>query len=32
LEAALVSRHIDYRVFSSNVTLKAAKWSREQKN
>jgi uncharacterized protein (TIGR02599 family) len=32
LEAALVSRNIDYRVFSSNVTLKAAKWSREQKN
>lgn len=32
LEDYLNSKRIDYRVFSSNVILKGAKWSREQKN
>jgi len=32
LESALISRRINYRIFSSNVAIKAAKWSREQKN
>ena len=32
LEDYLNSKRIDYRIFSSNVILKGAKWSREQKN
>jgi hypothetical protein len=32
LEDYLNSKRIDYRVFTSNVILKGAKWSREQKN
>lgn len=32
LQAALLARKIDYRVFSSNVSIKAAKWSRSQAN
>jgi uncharacterized protein (TIGR02599 family) len=32
LEDYLNSKRIDYRIFNSNVILKGAKWSREQKN
>lgn len=32
LEDKLTGKKLNYRVFSSNVALKAAKWSREQKN
>ena len=32
LEAALQSRKLNYRVFSTNVSIRGAKWSREQKN
>lgn len=32
LEDYLVVHKINYRIFSSNVSLKAAKWSREQRN
>ncbi len=30
LQAALQSRRLNYRVFTTNVSLKAAKWSRDQ--
>jgi len=32
LQAALQARKIDYRVFSSNVSIKSARWSRSQAN
>jgi uncharacterized protein (TIGR02599 family) len=32
LEDALAARRLNYRIFSTNVSLKGAKWSTEQKN
>ena len=32
LEATLISKRVNYRIFSTNVTIRGAKWSREQKN
>jgi len=32
LQATLVKDKLNYRVFSTNVSLKAAKWSRDQTN
>jgi uncharacterized protein (TIGR02599 family) len=32
LESFLNERRLNYRIFTSNVSLKAAKWSRDQKN
>lgn len=32
IESALTAKKLNYRIFSSNVSIKAAKWSREQKN
>ena len=32
LEAYLVSKRINYRTFTSNISIKGAKWSREQTN
>lgn len=32
LEEYLVSQHINYRTFTTNVSIKGAKWSREQVN
>ena len=32
LEQALTSQHIVYRVFSTNVAIKGAKWSRDETN
>lgn len=32
LEDYLIAKRLNYRIFSSNVSLKAAKWSREQQN
>lgn len=32
LEAYLIQHKINYRIFTTNVSIKAAKWSREQKN
>ena len=30
LEAALIGKSVNYRIFSTNVTIRGAKWSREQ--
>ena len=30
LEAALIGKGVNYRIFSTNVTIRGAKWSREQ--
>ena len=32
LEATLQRQKLNYRVFSTNVSIRGAKWSREQKN
>jgi uncharacterized protein (TIGR02599 family) len=32
LQDNLLSKRLNYRVFTTNVSLKAAKWSRNQKN
>ena len=32
LEATLISKRVNYRIFNTNVTIRGAKWSREQKN
>ena len=32
LETTLVNTHVRYRIFTTNVHIRAAKWSREQKN
>jgi uncharacterized protein (TIGR02599 family) len=32
LERLLVEKRINYRIFSTNVSIRGAKWSREQKN
>ena len=32
LEATLVAKRVRYRIFTTNVHIRAAKWSREQKN
>ncbi len=32
LEATLTARHMRYRIFTTNVHIRAAKWSREQTN
>jgi len=32
LEAYLINKRYDYRIFTTNVSIKAAKWSRSQKN
>jgi uncharacterized protein (TIGR02599 family) len=31
LEQQLIARHLNYRVYTSNVTIRGAKWSRSQK-
>ena len=30
VETQLIARHLNYRIFTSNVVIRAAKWSREQ--
>ncbi len=32
LESKLIAKHVNYRVFTTNVIIRAAKWSREQTN
>ena len=32
LEATLIDKRVNYRIFNTNVTIRGAKWSREQKN
>ena len=32
LETTLIASHVRYRIFTTNVHIRAAKWSREQKN
>lgn len=32
LEAVLIEKGVNYRIFNTNVTIRGAKWSREQKN
>ncbi|MEQ1853294.1 MAG: hypothetical protein ABMA01_17075, partial [Chthoniobacteraceae bacterium] len=32
LEAILAAKRISYRIFSTNVSIRGAKWSRSQKN
>ena len=32
LEAYLINKHVNYRIFTTNISVKGAKWSREQKN
>jgi hypothetical protein len=32
LESKLIAKHVNYRIFTTNVIIRAAKWSREQTN
>ena len=32
LEALLISKGLNYRIFTTNVVIRGAKWSREQTN